>query len=283
MFDADRAGAYDGAPPLPRHEANTHVRGQPCLDDAAAFVWVLMWRCQPIDGAVGGGEPLSRRSFPSPLDCSELQLGFWNALMEGVSPVSGSALDFSCETKVLSDAEVARRCGEFRKLDPTLPTKLLGWLGRCFRDAADTPTMVTEDRIALLLRAEAAYEAVHLGPGGSGGGGNGGAVPTVPLNSTFSKATTTATPQRNGGVGSGTGTPRNSYPSPFRARQLGQTMSPRSVGGSPLAYSPLSQQLTRRARVASPAPVAGPTLLMPPNGGADHPVTDDDVRCFIVE
>jgi hypothetical protein len=276
---------YDGAPPagrLPRHEAGAHVRGQPCFDDAVAFLWTLVWSCDPHGLSKPAEGPLSRRSFPSPLECTEMQLGFWNALMAGVSPDEHAPIDLASGGRVLSDAEVAIRCSELRRPDPATPVHLLGRLGRCFRDAAYAAT-VAEDKKALLLRAEAAYEAVHRATGKGAG-----ATSTVPVpgpSVSFNKSTAAGTPQRGGGgVGSSVGTPRSSYPSPFRARQLGQTQSPRSVAGSPLApYSPLAQLAHRRARAPSPAQGAASTLLTGAGAAVEHPASEDDVRRLIVE
>jgi hypothetical protein len=227
--------------------------------------------------------PLSRRSFPAPLECTEMQLGFWNALMAGMSPDEHAPIDLASDARVLSDADVALRCSELRRPDPATPVHLLGRLGRCFRDAADA-AIVTEDRRALLLRADAAYEAVHRAAGAKGAG----TTSTVPLpgpSVSFNKPTAAGTPQRGGGgVGSSVGTPRSSYPSPFRARQLGQTQSPRSVAGSPLApYSPFAQLAHRRARAPSPAQGVASTLLTAAGAAVDHPTSEDDVRRLIVE
>lgn len=147
-------GLFDGAPPLPRHEADVHVKGQPCLDDAAAFLWALAWKCNPQREVIPPGAALGRSSFPTLFQCTNLQLSFWNTLMAAMAP-AGGALDFA-GCGVLSDADVANRCVELRQLDSSSPAGLLVDVAHSFEVAADAAA-VEIDRDALLRRAEAIY------------------------------------------------------------------------------------------------------------------------------
>eukprot|EP00035_Acanthoeca_spectabilis_P007711 m.141628 g.141628 ORF g.141628 m.141628 type:complete len:2007 (+) comp14051_c0_seq1:120-6140(+) len=228
VADVDR-DLYDSAPPLPRHETDAHVKGQPCLDDAVSFLWALSWKCDPQRGLSASAAPGGRSSFPNQFQITELQHGFWNALLAARAPLDGS-IDFSGRG-VLTDAQVALRCIELRQWDTSLPLRFISEVGRCFESAA-AAAAVQADRDALLRRAEDAYSAGYATVYGS-------EKESVPHNSTFGLATT---PSRSSARRGAAASPR-SYPSPFRPRTPAQHALSR--GSSPV-FSPLRQRANQQ-------------------------------------
>eukprot|EP00038_Savillea_parva_P004963 m.145469 g.145469 ORF g.145469 m.145469 type:complete len:2179 (-) comp11626_c0_seq2:111-6647(-) len=254
-------GVYDGAPPLPRHDAEVHVKGQPCLDDAVAFVWALAWKTYPSPPLPPPGTSVGRASFPTSFQCTAVQLSFWNTMLAAMGPAEGP-LDFGGQGS-MSDADVAVRCGELRHPDVSLPIALLSHLGRCFEEAADEAE-VQSDHDALLARAEGVYSVGYAAAYET----SGRSVP--PTDSTYTN-TAPQSIRRTASAPTTTASPR-SYPSPFRQHPLSRGASPSAA----TTYSPLAQRTAyRKARSAMVATGLTTLLDIPARGaGSDEPVSD---------